>query len=75
MFDFSDTGNACYILNKIPYDQRLLDIHIQTLKPWGQSLTLIHRPGWQRRFDEKLAELGIFSSQANNSISGYRKRY
>lgn len=75
VFDFSDTGNACYILNKIPYDQRLLDIHIQTLKPWGQSLTLIHRPGWQRRFDEKLAELGIFSSQANNSISGYRKRY
>lgn len=75
VFDFSDIGNACYILNKIPYNQEREKVDIDTLKPWVHILKLSHTSGWQRKFDEKLAELGIFSSQANNSNSLYKRRY
>ncbi|MDB0281071.1 MULTISPECIES: EH signature domain-containing protein [Acinetobacter] len=75
VFDFSDIGNACYILNKIPYNQEHEKVDIDTLKPWVHILKLSHTSGWQRKFDEKLAELGIFSSQANNSNSLYKRRY
>ena len=75
VFDFSDIGNACYILNKIPYNQERKKVDIDTLKPWVHILKLSHTSGWQRKFDEKLAELGIFSSQANNSNSLYKRRY
>ena len=54
VFDFSDIGNACYILNKIPYNQEREKVDIDTLKPWVHILKLSHTSGWQRKFDEKL---------------------
>ena len=75
VIDFSDTGNACYIVDKIPYKENSRDVHRDTLKPWKHLLKLSHTSGWQTRFDEKLAELGIFSSQANNSNSRYKRHY
>ena len=70
VFDFSDIGNACYILNKIPYNQGRAEVHIDTLKPWEHILKLSHTSGWQRKFDEKLAELGIFANRNVNSRYG-----
>ena len=70
VFDFSDIGNACYILNKIPYNQARAEVHIDTLKPWEHILKLSHTSGWQRKFDEKLAELGIFANRNINSRYG-----
>ncbi|WP_407490029.1 EH signature domain-containing protein [Acinetobacter baumannii] len=70
VFDFSDIGNACYILNKIPYNQGRAEVHIDTLKPWEHILKLSHTSGWQRKFDEKLAELGIFANRNINSRYG-----
>lgn len=75
VIDFSDTGNACFIVNKIPYNENLREVHRDTLKPWNNLLKLSHTPGWQSRFDAKMAELGVFSSQTElrNRNSGYRR--
>lgn len=75
VIDFSDTGNACFIVNRIPYNENKLEVHRDTLKPWNNLLKLSHTPGWQSRFDSKMAELGVFSNQTevNNYNSGYRK--
>ncbi|MFH7765061.1 EH signature domain-containing protein [Acinetobacter sp. BSP-28] len=75
VIDFSDTGNACFIVNRIPYNENKLEVHRDTLKPWNNLLKLSHTPGWQSRFDSKMAELGVFSNQieVNNYNSGYRK--
>ncbi|MCO8069363.1 EH signature domain-containing protein [Acinetobacter lwoffii] len=75
VIDFSDTGNACFIVNKIPYNANKLEVHRDILKPWNNLLKLSHTPGWQSRFDSKMAELGVFSDYArvNNYNSGYRK--
>lgn len=75
VIDFSDTGNACFIVNKIPYNENKFEVHRDTLKPWNNLLKLSHTPGWQSRFDSKMAELGVFSNQTevNNYNSGYRK--
>ncbi len=75
VMDFSSVGNACYITNSIPYSERAREVSIDELKPWPHLLKLSHTPGWQIRFDEKLAELGIFSSSANNSNSRYKRHY
>ncbi len=75
VIDFSDTGNACFIVNKIPYNENKLEVHRDILKPWNNLLKLSHTPGWQSRFDSKMAELGVFSNhtEGNNYNSGYRK--
>ncbi len=75
VIDFSDTGNACFIVNKIPYNENKFEVHRDTLKPWNNLLKLSHTPGWQSRFDSKMAELGVFSNytKVNNYNSGYRK--
>ena len=60
VIDFSDTGNACFIVNKIPYSENKLEVHRDTLKPWNNLLKLSHTPGWQSRFDGRMEELGVF---------------
>lgn len=75
--DFSDTGNACYIVNKLPYKEANRRIHIDELKPWSHVLKLSHISGWERRFDEKLAEIGIYSNKGstNKYGSSYKRSY
>ena len=75
VIDFSDTGNACFIVNKIPYDEKDKRILVSTLKPYPYLLRLNHSSGWQHRFDQELAKIGIFSSQPNKSIHTYKKPY
>lgn len=69
--DFSDTGNACYSYKELPYKHIIPRVHISDLKnkntvlfrsEWGEQVALSHAGNWQARFDEKLAELGIFGN-------------
>lgn len=84
--DFSDTGNACYAYNKLPYDDSSSKIYIGNLKnkntvlfknSWGDPTALSHSGDWESRFDEKLAEIGIFSNfrKENLNSSRYRRSY
>ena len=75
VIDFSDTGNACFIVNKIPYAEKDKRILVSTLKPYPYLLRLNHSSGWQHRFDQELAKIGIFSSQPNKSIHTHKKPY
>lgn len=68
--DFSDTGNACYAYNKLPYRDITPKVDVRDLKNkstvlfknnWGEPASLSHSGDWKSRFDEKLAELGIFA--------------
>ena len=76
VIDFSDTGNACFIVNKIPYNENKFEVHRDTLKPWNNLLKLSHTPGWQSRFDGRMEELGVFLThekvkKSNNRYSKY----
>lgn len=76
VIDFSDTGNACFIVNKIPYNENKFEVHRDTLKPWNNLLKLSHTPGWQSRFDGRMEELGVFLNhekvkKSNNRYSKY----
>lgn len=80
--DFSDTGNACYGYSDLPFNLSKQNITVFELKSkphsifkgeYGQGMGLSHSGNWEARFDEKLAELGVFSSQS--SSSKYKKRY
>ena len=75
VIDFSDTGNACFIVNKVPYNENKLEVHRDTLKPWDNLLKLSHTPGWQSRFDMRMEELGVFidRKKTNKSYSNNRK--
>lgn len=75
VIDFSDTGNACFIVNKIPYDEKDKKIPISTLKPYPYLLRLNHSSGWQHRFDQELAKIGIFSADQHKASTGYLKPY
>ena len=68
VIDFSDTGNACFVVSKVPYTETDKKISLFTLKPYDNLLKLSHTPGWQLRFDEKLAELGIFTSRKPTGV-------
>lgn len=80
--DFSDTGNACYGYNYLPFNLSKKNITVFELKSkphsifkgtYGQGMGLSHSGNWEARFDEKLAEQGVFSSQPNNPK--YKRRY
>lgn len=80
--DFSDTGNACYGYSDLPFDLSKKNITVFELKSkphsifkgeYGQGMGLSHSGNWEARFDEKLAELGIFSSQSNSPK--YKRRH
>lgn len=84
--DFSDTGNACYAYNKLPYNDKKERIFIGDLKNkdtvlfrngWGEPTALSHSGDWESRFDEKLAEIGLFSRKPsnNNYSSRYKRSY
>lgn len=74
VIDFSDVGNACFIVNTVSYDDKEQRIHILDLKPRKHILKLSHSPGWEGRFDESLAELGIFSNQLKTNNRKYEYR-
>ena len=80
--DFSDTGNACYGYSDLPFNLSKKNITVFELKSkphsifkgeYGQGMGLSHSGNWEARFDEKLADLGVFSSQSNSPK--YKKRY
>lgn len=70
--EFSGTGNACYVYkaDNAPFDAEAKWLGMNTkLKLRGSPKTitwLLHNAGWQRKFDEQLAILGIRA--ANHSI-------
>lgn len=80
--DFSDTGNACYGYSNLPFNIDKKNITIFELKSKqhsifksesGRGMSLSHSGNWEARFDEKLAELGVFSNQSNSPK--YKRRY
>lgn len=80
--DFSDTGNACYGYNELPFNLSKQNITVHELKSkqhsifrngFDEAVGLSHAGNWEARFDEKLAELGVFASQS--SSPKYKKRY
>lgn len=80
--DFSDTGNACYGYSDLPFNINKKNIVISELKNkkrsifrngFGETVGLSHSGNWEARFDEKLAELGVFSSQTTSPK--YKRRY
>lgn len=80
--DFSDTGNACYGYHQLPFNINKKNITVSELKtkPYsifksdtGKATALSHSGDWEAKFDEKLAELGIFSNQS--ASPKYKRRY
>lgn len=80
--DFSDTGNACYGYSNLPFniDKKNITVFELKNKPHsvfksdsGRGMSLSHSGNWEARFDEKLAELGVFSNQSNSPK--YKRRY
>ena len=80
--DFSDTGNACYGYGDLPFNLSKKNITVHELKSKqhsifksdsGRATSLSHSGNWEAKFDEKLAELGVFASQS--SSPKYKKRY
>lgn len=62
--DFSETGNACYFYNRLPYKDYVGKIEIKTLRNQEICIDRQTRNGnWQPRFDNALARLGIFSKR------------
>lgn len=70
--EFSGTGNACYVYKSddAPFNAEAESLGMNTaLKLRGSPKTitwLLHNAGWQRKFDDQLATLGIRAS--NRSI-------
>lgn len=59
--DFSETGNACYFYNCLPYKDYIGKIDIKGLRNQQICIDRQTRNGnWQPRFDNALARLGIF---------------
>ena len=84
--DFSDTGNACYAYNYLPYKDKDRRIFIGELKnkntvlfvgKGGGKIALSHSGDWEARFDEHLDNIGISSNQhrAGNHNSRYGRKY
>ncbi len=80
--DFSDTGNACYGYSDLPFNLSKKNITVHELKNkqhsifrngFGEAVGLSHAGNWEARFDEKLAELGVFSNQSNSPK--YKRRH
>ena len=84
--DFSDTGNACYAYNYLPYKDKDRRIFIGELKNKntvlfvgkdGGKIALSHSGDWEARFDEQLNSIGISSNQhrVGNHTPRYGRRY
>ena len=79
--DFSDTGNACYGYFELPFNINKKNITVASLKNkplsifkngFGEVTALSHSGDWEEKFDEKLAELGVFCNQPSGSA--YKRR-
>ena len=80
VIDFSDTGNACFLFNILPYKEISPKIHVRDLKNYthkGYIDKLWHIGSWGERFDQRLAEIGIFANlrETNKYSSINRKNY
>lgn len=80
VIDFSDTGNACFLFNILPYKEISPKIHVRDLKNYthkGYIDKLGHIGSWGERFDQRLAEIGIFANlrETNKYSSINRKNY
>ncbi len=80
VIDFSDTGNACFLFNEFPYIESSLKTHVRALKNYhhkGYIDKLGHIGNWGERFDQRLAELGIFANlrQMNKYQPNHKNRY
>ena len=80
VIDFSDTGNACFLFNILPYKEISPTIHVRDLKNYthkGYIDKLGHIGSWGERFDQRLAEIGIFANlrETNKYSSINRKNY
>lgn len=82
IIDFSDTGNACYRYSDLPFNLSKKNITVHELKSKqhsifksdsGRGMSLSHSGNWEARFDEKLAELGVFSNQP--ASPKYKRRH
>ncbi|WP_288998924.1 EH signature domain-containing protein [uncultured Psychrobacter sp.] len=80
--DFSDTGNACYGYSDLPFNLSKKNITVHELKSKqhsifksdsGRGMSLSHSGNWEARFDEKLAELGVFANQP--ASPKYKRRH
>jgi hypothetical protein len=80
--EFSETGNACYLYNRMPFEHSSRttfsltdDLKNKSKPPF--ICTLKHTHSWEERFDEKLAQLGIFpdgnAKKNPTSATGYRR--
>jgi hypothetical protein len=70
----------------LPYNDKKERIFIGDLKNkdtvlfrngWGEPTALSHSGDWESRFDEKLAEIGLFSRKPsnNNDSSRYKRSH
>jgi hypothetical protein len=77
--EFSQTGNACYLYDHQPAKLGLNIVSLTELKNKRTCLgkPLSHTSDWEERFDEKLAQLGIFpdanATKNPMSATGYRR--
>ena len=79
--EFSETGNACYLYDRMPFENSgktifsLTDLKNKSKPPL--ICTLKHTHSWEERFDEKLAQLGVFpnaNAKTNpTSATSYRR--
>ena len=85
--DFSDTGNACYGYSQLPFNTERRSTSISDLKnkqrsvfknDYNEGMGLSHAGNWEKRFDERLAEIGIFANKESKQTSRYayqKRRY
>lgn len=74
--DFSDTGNACYIYQQLPYkniSKKVFNFELKNKQIAINGRGLSHSGAWEERFNERLASLGVFPDQSSNhGRHGYR---
>lgn len=74
--DFSDTGNACYIYQQLPYkniSKKVFNFELKNKQIAINGRGLSHSGAWEERFNEKLASLGVFPDKSSShGRHGYR---
>jgi hypothetical protein len=72
--DFSDTGNACYIYKEMPYQQKTRRAYLTDLKNKFTCLkSMNHSGAWENKFNQALAQQGIFPDAHNGRSTNYRR--
>jgi len=76
--EFSETGNACYLYNRMPFQFEGSKVSLFYLKNKSKPAfigTLSHSHYWVDRFDTKLAELGVFPDQPSTKPNAPKPVY